>query len=218
MRKPGKWLRWRRFLWLLAGLSVVLVTAYWQRDFLLVEIGRAWSVNDPAPKVDAIVVLGGGPDNRPPAAAELYRAGVAPLVLYMDVKLTAGERMERRMGIEDTESDGTRLLLLTNGVPEKAIEKIGTQVASTYDEARAVRDWARHSRVQSIEIVTDIFHTRRARWVFRRELKGTGIEIHMAGIPTEDYNATNWWQSEEGVIAFQNEIAKYLYYQIAHQH
>jgi hypothetical protein len=40
----------------------------------------------------------------------------------------------------------------------------------------------------------------------------------MAGIPTEDYNATNWWQNEAGVIAFQNEVAKYLYYQIAHQH
>jgi uncharacterized SAM-binding protein YcdF (DUF218 family) len=202
----------------MAALALVLVAAYWRRDFLLVEIGRAWSVNDPAPKVDAIVVLGGGPDNRPPAAAELYRAGVAPRVLYMDVKLTAGERMEQRMGIEATESDGTRLLLLTNGVPEKAIEKIGRQVASTYDEARAVREWARGTKVQSIEIVTDIFHTRRARWVFRRELKGTGIEIHMAGIPTEDYNATNWWQNEAGVIAFQNEIAKYLYYQIAHQH
>jgi hypothetical protein len=47
-------------------------------------------------------------------------------------------------------------------------------------------------------------------------LKGTGVEIHIAGVPTEEYDGTNWWRHEEGVIAFQNEIVKYLYYQIAH--
>jgi len=212
MSKAGRGFRWRRWLGVSAAMALTIVFAWWQCDYLLVEIGKAWSVNNPARKTDAIVVLGGGLENRPEAAANIYRSGVAPLILYMNVKLTAVERM----GIDFSETEYTRRVLLSNGVPQKAMENIGTNVASTYDEAKAVRDWAQRTRAKSIEIVTDVFHTRRARWVFQKELKGTGVEIHIAGVPTEEYDGTNWWRHEEGVIAFQNEIVKYLYYQIAH--
>ena len=212
MSKAGRGFRWRRWLGVSAAMALTIVFAWWLCDYLLVEIGKAWSVNNPARKTDAIVVLGGGLENRPEAAANIYRSGVAPLILYMNVKLTAVERM----GIDFSETEYTRRVLLSNGVPQKAMENIGTNVASTYDEAKAVRDWAQRTRAKSIEIVTDVFHTRRARWVFQKELKGTGVEIHIAGVPTEEYDGTNWWRHEEGVIAFQNEIVKYLYYQIAH--
>ncbi len=195
-----------------AALLAVLLLAYIGRNYLLLEIGRAWSVNTPAAHVDALVILGGGIDSRPQAAAALYHAGVAPIILYMNVKLAPAQQL----GIFPAEAETTRRLLLSNNVPETALTSIGTNVASTFDEACAVRDWAATHHPESIEIVTDIFHTRRARWVFRKELAGTGLEIHLCGVPTLQYGLDDWWRHEAGVIDFQNEIAKYVYYRLAH--
>ena len=172
MSKAGRGFRWRRWLGVSAAMALTIVFAWWQCDYLLVEIGKAWSVNNPARKTDAIVVLGGGLENRPEAAANIYRSGVAPLILYMNVKLTAVERM----GIDFSETEYTRRVLLSNGVPQKAMENIGTNVASTYDEAKAVRDWAQRTRAKSIEIVTDVFHTRKVGI-------SKGIERHRGGDP-----------------------------------
>lgn len=190
----------------------MLLAAYAFRQALLLELGHAWAINNPAPHVDALVILGGGIDSRPEAAAKLYHDGVAPWILYMNVKLAPAQRL----GIIPDEAEITRRLLLSNNVPETAIESIGTNVASTFDEACAVRDWAARHHPKSIEIVTDIFHTRRARWVFSKELAGTRLEIHLCGVPTLQYGLDDWWHHEEGVIAFQNEIAKYIYYRVAH--
>jgi uncharacterized SAM-binding protein YcdF (DUF218 family) len=196
--------------WLAATVVLALVASYICRDSLLVEIGRAWAVNTPAVHTDALVVLGGGVDSRPAAAARLYHAGVAPFILYMNVKLTPTERL----GILPAEAEITRRLLLSNNVPGTALVSIGTNVASTFDEACAVRDWATQHHFRSIEIVTDVFHTRRARWVFQKELADTRLELHFSGEPTLQYGLDDWWQHEEGVIAFQNEIAKYIYYRL----
>jgi uncharacterized SAM-binding protein YcdF (DUF218 family) len=205
--------RWAgRGLWVLTIGCVLLVTAFCNRTFLLVEMAKAWMVNDAVAKADAIVVLGGGMDTRPFAAAKLYHAGVAPLILYMNVKPTPAEKM----GISRTEQEETRRILLSNSVPESAIQAIGTNVASTYDESNAVRVWELRSGAKSIVIVTDVFHTRRARWIFEKQLRGTGVQVHMQGVATLEYGATNWWQHEEGVIGFQNEVMKYIYYRFAH--
>ncbi len=61
------------------------------------------------------------------------------------------------------------------------------------------------------EFPTDLFHTRRARWICAKVLRGTGVEVRMAAVDSPLYCATNWWQHEEGLIAFQNEVVKSLY-------
>ena len=202
----------KKWFFTLILLASALLAAYVGRNFLLLELGRAWAINNPATHVDALVILGGGIDSRPEAAANLYHDGVAPWILYMNVKLAPAQRL----GIIPDEAEITRRLLLSNNVPETAMESIGANVASTFDEACAVRDWAVRHHPKSIEIVTDIFHTRRARWVFGKELAGAGLEIHLCGVPTLDYGLDDWWRHEEGVIAFQNEMAKYLYYRLTY--
>jgi uncharacterized SAM-binding protein YcdF (DUF218 family) len=209
----GKLRRWAwRGLWVLILGGVLAAMAYWNRAPLLTEMANAWVVNEPAAKANAIVVLGGGVDTRPFAAAKLYHAGVAPLILYMNVRLTPAEKL----GIVPPEKEETRRILLSEGVPAGAIQAIGTNVASTYDESCAVRAWESRSGAKSIVIVTDVFHTRRARWVFKKQLRGTGVQVHVQGVATLAYETTNWWKHEEGVIGFQNEVIKYIYYRFAH--
>jgi uncharacterized SAM-binding protein YcdF (DUF218 family) len=206
--KPYRWLR--RIAWLLAfGCGLLLVACVFRAP-LLTGLAEVWVVNDPAAKADAIVILGGGLENRPFAAAKLFHDGVAPQILYMDVRLSPAEEL----GITLPEKEQTRRILLSKNVPETAMTMIGTNVASTYDESRAVRAWIDKSGAKSIIIPTDPFHTRRVRWIFGRELRGTKTVIHVVAIDPLRYRINDWWQHEEGVIAFQNEVIKYLYYRI----
>jgi uncharacterized SAM-binding protein YcdF (DUF218 family) len=198
-----RWAAWIfAFCFLLSALCFVL------RAPLLLGLAHAWIINEPAAKSDAIVILGGGLENRPFAAAKLYQEGLAPKILYMDVKPAA----TTELGITLPERELTRRVLLSNGVPENAMDAIGTNVTSTYDESHAVRAWVQKSGAKSIIIPTDIFHTRRARWLFHKQLKGTGAQIHVVAVECQEYQTTNWWQREQGLIAFQNEWVKLPYY------
>ena len=89
---------------------------------------------------------------------------------------------------------------------------LGNGVKSTYEESVALRDWSKTNAIKSVIIATDIFHTRRARWLFRKELKNTGIRVTVDAVPARDYTASNWWRDERGVVAFQNEVLKSAYY------
>jgi uncharacterized SAM-binding protein YcdF (DUF218 family) len=207
MSSPSRHSAFRRLVLLLAVLLVLLAAAWLGRAPLLTGFARAWTVDDPLAKADAIVIPGGRPDLRAPDAARLYHQGLAPRVLYMDVKLSPGEEM----GIVPSEPEQTRRLLLTNNVPAAAIVCIGRAVSNTYDESLAVRDWMAAHGLHSLIITTDLSHTRRVRWLFRKEL-GPAAQIRVHAVQPREYALTNWWQHEEGLIAFQNEFLKDLYY------
>jgi uncharacterized SAM-binding protein YcdF (DUF218 family) len=200
------WLR--RLAWLLAIVCALLLVCYVFRAPLLTGLAEAWVVNDPATNADAIVILGGGLENRPFAAAKLFHDGLAPRILYMDVRHSPAEEI----GVTLTEREATRRILLSNGVPDSAMTAIGEHVANTYDESKAVQAWMEKSGAKSIIIPTDVFHTRRVRWVFGKELRNTKAEIHVVAIDPRRYKINDWWRNEEGVIAFQNEFLKFVYY------
>jgi uncharacterized SAM-binding protein YcdF (DUF218 family) len=202
----NRWLR--RIAGCLILGCVLLLVGYVFRASLLTGLAEAWVINDPVTKADAIVVLGGGLENRPFAAARLYHDGIAPMVIYTDVRPGPAEEL----GITPREAELTHRILLGNGVPETAMRLIGTNVASTYDESRAVRAWVEKSGAKMIIIPTDPFHTRRVRWIFSKELRDSKTDIHVVPVNPVRYRVDDWWRHEEGVTAFQNEIIKYLYY------
>lgn len=202
---------WRRtFICLFAAVLVLAVGAYLGRAPLLTGLAKIWVVDDRPQKADAIVVLGGGIAQRPFLAAKLYKDGLAPWVLYMNVKATPVDKL----GISLTESELTRRVLLSNGVPDSALACIGNGVGSTYDESLAVREWLHKTGNKSIIITTDLFHTRRARWIFSRELKGENVKIQTVAAPLSAYGITNWWQNEEGLVAFETEVVKSAFYHV----
>ena len=99
-------------------------------------------------------------------------------------------------------------------VPADAIIVPATYVTNSYDESILVRHWAQANHAHKVIIPTDIFHTRRVRWLYGKELEGTGIRVQIEAVPTRDYTARNWWRHEQGLIAFQNEVLKYAYYRV----
>jgi len=203
----------RLFRWiacLLAFVGALVLAGYVFRAPLLTGLAKAWVINDPATKADAIVILGGGLENRPFMAAKLFHAGIAPLVLYMDVQPDPVVAL----GLLPTDKEITRRILRSKDVPAAALLAIGTNVASTFDESRAVRAWVRQTRASAIVITTDLFHTRRARWIFRHELRDTPAKISIVAVDPIRYGLKDWWQHEEGLIAFQNEVVKTIYYRL----
>lgn len=209
VKVPGKRCRWLlRIAWLLAAVGGFILIGYVFRAPLLTGLAKAWVVNERVTKADAIVILGGGVENRPFVAARLFHDDVAPKVLYMDVKLGPAEEL----GVVPSEEELTRRILLRNNVPESAMQVIGSNVASTYDESRAVRAWIKQTGATSIILTTELFHTRRARWIFRRELRDTPVKIYVVAVDPVRYKINDWWRNEEGLIQFQNEIIKSIYY------
>ena len=195
---------------MLAVFGVLALSGYFFRAPLLTGLARAWVVNDPVTKADAIVILGGGLENRPLAAAALFHKGVAPMVLYMNVLPGPAEES----GVVLSEQEQTRRILLSKNVPASALLAIGTNVACTFDESRAVRAWATQTGAASIVVATDSFHTRRARWIFRHELRDTPVKIYIVAVEPVRYKLDNWWQHEDGLIFFQNELIKSIYYRL----
>jgi uncharacterized SAM-binding protein YcdF (DUF218 family) len=200
--------RWRRWAWGFAFCVLLLALCFVFRSPLLTGLARAWSVHEPVAQADAILVLGGGLENRPFAAAQLYRAGIAPQILYLNVQAGPVEEL----GLALSEAEQTRRILLKQGVPETALTPIGNGVTSTYDEALALREWLGSNTAKRIIIPTDVFHTRRVRWVFHKHGGAADVKLHVVAIDPVRFNATNWWRREEGLIAFQNEVLKSIYY------
>jgi hypothetical protein len=66
--------------------------------------------------------------------------------------------------------------------------------------------------IKSAIIPTDIFHTRRVYWLYRQELKNTGIQVSVEAVLVREYTARDSSRNEHGIVAFQNEVLKFAYY------
>jgi len=200
----------KRLLAVLLVLAVLAVAGYIYRAPLLLGTARAWVVNDPLSRADAIVVLGGGMETRPFEVARLYHLGLAPKILLTATKPEPSEQL----GLNPPETEIARRILAKKDVPDSAIVVAPGFVNSTYDEAMAVRTWAKTNNIKRLIVATDVFHSRRAGWLFRKELKPLGIQVQMDAVPVREYSLTNWWKYDQGIVAFQNEILKYFYYRV----
>lgn len=118
---------------LVVALVVVGFVAWNNRAPLLRGLADLWVVSEVPREADAIVVLGGGSNTRPFAAAELYKAGVAKRILVPAVKPSRLERTEVALALKD------RDVLIKLGAPPEAITTVGHDVTNTFQEMQAVR-------------------------------------------------------------------------------
>lgn len=202
----------RRLVRWLLGLLAVFLAAFLFRHQLMACAASWWVVSDPPVAAAAIVVLGGGPDSRPFAAAKLFKEGYAPKILLPKVKPSPTELL----GLKRNDTDLAREVLLYEGVPASAIELIGTDVTSTFDETVAVLSWLKEHSTPAAALVlipTETFFTRRTKWIFKKQLEGVAAPVVIA-IPAGTYTTEDWWKHEEGLIDFQNEVIKLIYYHL----
>jgi uncharacterized SAM-binding protein YcdF (DUF218 family) len=189
---------------------VLLAAAGWTaRHGLLREAAAVWIVSDAPVAADAAAVLGGGLEYRPFAAAEFYRRGLVPKILVSNI----GQSPAEKLGVLRSHVRENIEVLEKLGVPAAAIEPFGSNLKDTYAEAVALHEWAKRTGAHTILVPTDIFAARRLRWI-THHVFGNDAVVLVPAVDPPDYTRTNWWQTENGVVTFQNEVVKYVYYRL----
>jgi uncharacterized SAM-binding protein YcdF (DUF218 family) len=189
-------------------LLVILAIAF--RSRILTGISDYLIINDRLLPADIILLLNSEFDTRPFRAAELYQQGMAPVIVIARA--------------EDTPVVDLGLVPNGTAISVGVLEKLGVPpdkiiilpvpggATSTLDEAVAFRQYIETNQVDRVILVTSAFHTRRARWIFKKTLAGLPLTLEMAAVPHTDFDRTNWWKNEKGLIALNNEYIKLLYY------
>jgi uncharacterized SAM-binding protein YcdF (DUF218 family) len=195
------------------ALFVVIVlagiAAWLGRDPLLHKAADLWIVSDPVAPADAVAIFGGGINDRPFAAAAYYWDGLAKKILLS--KNQPG--LAAALGAVRSDIEANHQVLTRLGVPESAIDTFGAGSRNTHDEALALRAWAEENDAHSIIVPTEIFAARRVRWMLHRAF-GDSVKIMVPALDATEYPRDQWWWHEQGLIAFQNEVLKYIYYRL----
>ncbi len=177
-------------------LVVICVVLYLARYPIMRFAAESWIVNDPAAHADAILVI--GDDNfyadRATEAAQLFRQGVAPVVV------ASGRRLRPSAGISELmEHD-----LIERGVPKDKIERFSHDAADTREEAKALRSLARGKGWKSVVVVTSNYHTRRARYIFERVFS-PAVTVTVASARDGDFDPEHWWEKRHSIKCFLGE-------------
>ena len=193
----GIFFRFLFFLLFIALLAVVFAA----RHPLMRFAAETWVVDEPAAPSDAVIVL--GDDNyaadRAFHAADLYRAGVAPLVV------ASGRYLRQNVSVADImEHD-----LESFGVPAKSIVKLQHRADNTREEAVEAERLIRARGWKRIIVVTSNYHTRRARFIFERVLPA-GVTLRVSAARDSEFDPTRWWETRQSQKLFMTELAGYV--------
>jgi len=180
------------------AILIVFFALYLVRHPIFRFAAESWVIEDPLDKADALIVL--GDDNfyadRATRAAELFREGKAPLVV------ASGRRLRPTAGMAELmEHD-----LVERGVPKGKILRFPQDGDSTQEEAEALAKLAKTKNWHKGIVVTSNYHTRRARYIFRRVFP-QGIEVRVASARDGDFDPENWWAKRKSTKLFMRELA-----------
>lgn len=181
--------------------ALLCAAVYFARHPLMRWAAESWIVEDPIQHADAIVVL--SDDNfyadRATRAAELFRNGDAPLVV------ASGRRLRPTAGIAELmEHD-----LIERGVPKEKIIRFPHDAESTREEAEALAKFADEHNLHSLIVVTSNYHTRRARYIFRRVFP-QDLEVRIASARDGDFDPQQWWTKHKSIKQLTREFAGML--------
>ena len=200
----------RNILVAAAVLLLLIILAFAFHAQILTGIADYLIINDELQPADVIFLLSSDVNTRPFRVAELYKQGLAPVIVIC----RAEDTPVVELGLVPNDTDIAVGVMEKLGVPPEKIIilTIPGGVTSTFDEAAAFRQYAEGNQVRRIILVTSAFHTRRARWIVDKALSGLPITLETAAVPYADYNQTTWWQNETGLITLNNEYIKLIFY------
>ena len=180
---------------------------------------RILQLEDKLQKADYILPLAGD-WHRLIRAAELYKAGYAPLIVLSNARLRPPRRIDRlkaQMGIQRQNPREFRGRLMRHlGVPGDALTAFGEGHISTAEEAVAFREFLRQEKTVTpqgkpvrIILVTSPYHTRRAKMIFEDTIPGARF---MVTSPPEDRLSARWWRDQRSTQIAVSESFKFAFY------
>jgi uncharacterized SAM-binding protein YcdF (DUF218 family) len=182
-------------------LALLCAGIYLARHPLLRFAAEELIVEDPLEKSEAIIVL--SDDNfyadRVTRAAELYRQGLAPVVV------ASGVRLRPYAGISELMTHD----LIERGVPKERILAFPQDADDTREEALALKTLVTEKNWKSLIIVTSNYHTRRARFIFRAVFSPE-VRVEVASARDADFDPANWYEHRRASKRFAHEVAGLL--------
>ena len=205
--RRGRWVR--RGAWLLA----LVVLLYFLAPTVLTALGAQLIHADQLQQADAIVVLAPFLD-RVIEAADLYRQGLAPLVIVTRGARDIGEQELIERGILQSAEEQRRHALIALGVAPQAVVMLDQLADSTADEARYFAEWARTHPIRRVIVVTSPPHTTRSGYTFRRATGNLGIEVLMRPSSGHPFRPETWWRNRGTLRDGLSEWQKLVYYRL----
>jgi uncharacterized SAM-binding protein YcdF (DUF218 family) len=205
--------RRRRWMRVAAGLFVIAVVLYAFSPTLLTAVGEQLIHADTPQRADAIIVLAPFLD-RLMEAADLYRQGLAPVVILTRMSRDAGEQELIDRQIIESSEERKRRALIALGVRADAIVVLDPVVDSTADEARAFAEWARRHPIRRAIVVTSPLHTGRSRRTFIRAVEKLPIEVLVRPSSRNTFRSDTWWRSRDTLRDGLIEWQKLVYYRL----
>lgn len=196
---------------LLSFLAVMLFAAAIAAIFhqkLLRSCATLLMHEDELQKAEAIFILSGGGYDRGNEAVKLFRLGYSHRLIcpggnsFTELKV---------FDIDTLESDMTVANLKRLNIPDSCITqlKYGT---STREEFDTIIGYCKTMQFKKIIVLSSRLHTARVNSVFRPKMESSGIQLILHGAPSSRFDEYYWWQSEDGLIAVNNEWIKTMYY------
>lgn len=169
-------------------------------------LGAFLIAGDPLKPADAVVPLGGGSAARVTEAVRLMKA-------YPRAALILTEPGEVKPG-EGPGSTFYRQVAIESGLSPNAILMTEGIQSSTRDEAAAVLRLMQAHGMKTVIVVTEPYHTQRARMIFRDAFKGSGRVVRVQPVIDHWYRSGTWFLSWEGWRMTFKEYAKMVGYQL----
>ncbi len=201
-----------RLLLLVVAAAAALV---YFREPLLRRMGALLVVQDAAMPADAIVVLSGSLPDRILHGVDLYRAGLAPVMVLTREVEWPGLAELRSRGIDIPERyELNREIARQLGVKDDDLVMVDKRVGSTITEIAALLPELRRRGVGSILLVTSKTHTRRAALIFDT-LSGGDIAVRVSPTPYDPFSPDDWWTRREMTRRVLTEYGKWAGFYLA---
>ncbi len=199
----------RKLLIITASIALLGVVLFVFRRPLALAIGSYLVIQDDLQPAEVIHVIAGD-DYRTDYAIQLYQQGYGEQLFFTGGWCTTHDYYHGQHGKE---------LAMAQGVPEYAVAIDETGVTSTYAEAIRLKELIAQSPtpIQSVIVVSDPYHMRRARWIYRHVL-GNDVQVQMAPVPFEQTPyRREWWTDDESRRYVRDEYLKMAYYLARYQ-
>jgi uncharacterized SAM-binding protein YcdF (DUF218 family) len=97
-------------------------------------------------------------------------------------------------------------------VPAERVSVLETATASTFSDAECLRAFLAERTDATATVVTNDYHTRRARFAFSTVFVNERPKLRFVSAPTDRFSAADWWRHRRGIIAYVGEYLKLTFY------
>ena len=201
---------------LLIITAIIIFLMYIFRADWLGYLGNSLIVDDPAATADVAIVLSTGVDYLPRLlqAAQLYKdKRINRVMINGNRKTDAIRELENKGFVPACKwYENSLRILEMYGVPRDRVWVVSAEdVFDTVSEAQTIKPLLQKNNINKVLITTSKFHTRRARYVWRKVLdRQEGIYTSAAA--DDPFAPEGWWKEGRQVKQVMGEYGGMAYY------